>query len=813
MQLSELLLIILLFLTIAMMATGLGKHLRLPHTVLLVVMGLGVNLMAPLSPYGALISEFRLTHDLVLFVFLPGLIFDSALSLDARALLKDLIPVLVMAIPGMLISAVLVGLGLVFSVNLDLTVALLFGALISATDPVAVIALFKELGVNRRLTVLVEGESLLNDATAIVLFNILLAFVLSGEFLPGDLLTAATDFMKVFLGGVVIGVLLGLVMSELIVRLKQSGNSVVLVSTLIMAYLSFIVAEHGFQVSGVMSVLSSAICLSATGLPRLSGHTEQDIREFWTVVVLIFNSLLFIMIGLSVDIGSLLSYWEPVLWAVLAVAIARSVSIYGLIPLATFAFALPRIKLGSQHVMWWGGLKGGLAIAIVFSIPDSVADKQLLTELTLGVVLISLLVNASMLRPLLHWLKVDRLNDEEWLEWQQSKVQLKNSIDHVLHDFSSIHLLDGKLQSSVVSALRKNLQATESSLTEEQLLKQVHLQVLQTEEEELDRLNDIGLVNYYNYLNFKDILTKDKSKSIAELLAGPVGRQESKNPFLRFEMAMIKHLSEYEWTLGLLVKYQSVRFSNLIRHDIAGVLIAHEALLKLKQIEQGMPGRKLEALKTIYQTRLNRRQARLKQFGEVFPDFYHQYEYRLFQEVALLYALKYVTEEHERGKLSTKVFQRLEKSLIDAQKQLPPMTASLSLTKRDDWLDSVPLFSGLPRRVIKRLAQNARYISFLPEDTVFNEGDKGDSVYILVSGSVNVFKRNEAGESFHVAELRKGSFIGEHALSAQSIRTATVRAKTYITLLRLTANEVVTLSQDAPELAMRLRDAEFGHYA
>lgn len=813
MHLPELLLILLIFLMLAVMVTGLGKHLRLPYTVLLVIIGLGVNLLAPLSPYAALIAEFRLTHDLVLFVFLPGLIFDSALSLDARALLKDLMPVLVMAVPGMLISAVLVGLGLVFSVNLDMTVALLFGALISATDPVAVIALFKELGVNQRLTVLVEGESLLNDATAIVLFNILLVFIAQGEFLPSDILTAAIDFMTVFFGGIAVGVVLGLGLSELIVRLKQSGNSVVLVSTLIMAYLSFIIAEYNFHVSGVMSVLSAALCLSATGLPRLSGHTEQDIREFWTTVVLIFNSLLFIMIGLSVDIGSLLGSWKPVLWAMLAVSIARAVSIYGLIPLATSAFALPKIKLGSQHVMWWGGLKGGLAIAIVFSIPDSVADKPLLTELTLGVVMISLLVNASMLRPLLHWLKVDRLSEEEWLEWQQSKVQLKNAIDHVLHNFSSVHLLDGKLQSSVVSALRKNLQAGTSHLTEEQMLKQVHLQVLQSEEEELERLNDIGLVNYYNYLNFKDILTKDKARSIAELLLAPAVQPTSQNPFLRFEMAMIKYLSEYGWTLGLLVRYQSGRFSNLIRHDIAGVLLAHEALLKLKQLEQNQPERKLNALKSIYQTRLNRRQGRLKQLSEAFPDFYHQYEYRLFQEVALLYALEQITEEHERGKLSTKVFRRLEKSLIDAQKQLPTMTASLSLSKRNNWLDSVPLFSGLPKGVIRHLAKNAHYISFLPEDTVFNEGDKGDSVYVLVSGSVNVFKRNELGESFHVAELRKGSFIGEHALSAKSIRTATVRAKTYITLLRLTADEVVALSQDAPELAKRLRDAEFGHYA
>ncbi|MGR9045488.1 MAG: cation:proton antiporter [Gammaproteobacteria bacterium] len=813
MQLSELLLIILLFLTLAMVFAALGKHLHLPHTVLLVVIGLGINLLAPWTDYGEMLSKFRLTHDLVLFVFLPGLIFESALNLNARALLKDLIPVLVMAIPGMLISGVLVALGLVFSLNLDLTVALLFGALISATDPVAVIALFKELGVDRRLTVLVEGESLFNDATAIVLFNILLAFVASGEFMLTDTLAAAKDFAWVFLGGVLVGVLIGSLMSELIVRLRQGGSSIVLILTMIMAYFSFIVAEHSFHVSGVMSVLSTALCLSVMGVPRLSEQVEQSIREFWTVIVLIFNSLLFIMIGLSVDVVSLLGYWQPILWAVLAVAAARAVSIYGLIPLTTSIFDLPTVNLGSQHIMWWGGLKGGLAIAIVFSIPDSVVDKQLLTELTLGVVLISLLVNASVLRPLLRWLKVDRLSNEEWLELQQGMVDIKSSVEEVLRSFSNLHVLGDKIHSSVASELDRKLKPGGNvSMTEDQLLKRIHLQVLQTEEEELERLNDIGLVNYYTYMNFKDILRKDKNKNISEVLCGN-NRTEATNPFLQFEMAMIKYLSGYEWTLGLLVKYQSGRFSNLIRHDLAGVFIAHEALIRLKQFELSLPVKRYKAMKKLYQHRLQRRQGRLKKFSEVFPDFYHQYECRLFQEVALLYSLKRIFEEYQRGKLSVKVFRRLEKCLHDAQKQLPAITASLSLAKRDDWLDSMPLFSGLPRDVIKRLAQNARYISFLPEDTVFNEGDKGDSVYVLVSGSANVFKQNEAGQNCHVAELRRGSFIGEHALSARAVRTATIRAKTYITLLRLTTDEVVALAKEAPELQMRLQDAEFGRYA
>lgn len=812
MQISYLLSVVLVLLTVAMVIAGLTRHLRLPYTVLLVLMGLMINLASTLTDHMAFLGGFRLTHELVLFVFLPALIFESAMSLDARALLKDLVPVVVMAIPGMLISAFLVGLGLVVSLHVDWIVALLFGALISATDPVAVIALFKELGVSRRLAVLVEGESLFNDATAIVLFNIVLGFLLTGQYDWADSLSAVQDFIRVFIGGAGVGFVGGLLFSELMVRLAQSGRSIILVFTLIMAYSAFIVAEHIFHVSGVMSVLASALCFKIVGLPRLSGDHEHIVKEFWEIIVLIFNSLLFIMIGLSVDLFSLLGNWNPVLWAVMAVAVARAVSVYAFMPFTTYVFGLPKIYLTSRHIMWWGGLKGGLAVAIAFSIPDTVADKQLLKELTLGVVMVSMLVNASTLRPLMHWLKIDRLSNEEWLELQQGMIQLKYSVDDVLHSFANLHLLDSDIQNSVVFDLRKKLPSSDKPMSEDQQLKQLHLLALQAETDELARLHDIGLVNYYTYFNFQDLLRKDRAKTIEELLLIESAKDEN-NPFLRFEMSMIHFLSKYEWTLGWLIKYQSGRFSNLIRHDIAGVLMAHVALQKLKTADPNLSGDKLNIIKKIYRNRLHRRQGRLKRFGELFPDFYRQYENRLFQEVALLYSHKLVVEEYEQGKLSVKVFRRLEQCLFDAQKQLPAMTASLSLAKRDDWFDSVPLFSGLSREVIKRLAEQARYISFLPGDTLFNEGDKGDCIYILVSGSVNVFKQDEQGQSFHVAELRKGSFIGEHALSAKAVRTATVRAKTYITVLRLSVEQVVELSEQAPDLAGRLRDAEFGRYA
>ena len=180
MPLSESVLVIIGLLTLAIIAAGLFRNLPIPYTVLLVVLGLGLGELADVWPAISILQEFRLQPDLVFFGFLPALIFESGFNLNARQLIKDLVPVLVLAVPALLISTLLVGWGLSTVLGVPIMLALVFGALISATDPVAVVALFKELGAPLRLNVLVEGESLLNDATAIVVFGILLSMAVAG---------------------------------------------------------------------------------------------------------------------------------------------------------------------------------------------------------------------------------------------------------------------------------------------------------------------------------------------------------------------------------------------------------------------------------------------------------------------------------------------------------------------------------------------------------------------------------------------------------------------------------------------------------
>ncbi|WP_305906796.1 cation:proton antiporter [Methylomarinum sp. Ch1-1] len=804
MELSEILLVAFSLLFLAMVTAGLSRHLTVPYTVMLVILGMAINLAKSYIPFFPLLKNFHITSELVLFVFLPALIFEASLKIDARELLKNIWPVLLLAIPGMLISMLLVGIGLWFTLDVDIAVALLFGALISATDPVAVVAIFKNLGISKRLTVLVEGESLFNDATAIVLFNMILAMVLTPQFSYSNALPAIPEFFRVFLGGIGVGVVVALLMSELMVRLNHEDSSAPVVFSLIMPYFCFIFAEHAFEVSGVMAVLSAAICLNVAGLMRLSGETSDAVYTTWEVLVLICNSLLFLLIGMSIDIVVLAQYWQPIAFAVIAVTVARGIGVYGFLPMTIKLFRLPRVDVSSQHMMWWGGLRGGLAIAIVLTVPDTLAEKRLLFELTLGVVLVSLLINASTIRYLIRWRRIDGLAEGEKAELQQNLERVNNAVDAVLQQFSQMHLLDKELKLSIEHEMEQDLQSHSQDLNRSQRLELVRINAIDAEKDELELLQDIGLLNYYTYLTFRDLLHHDQARSSQQPKKRNDNLAEAKNIFVRSEWRIINFLGQHDWTQSLLTKYQELRFSNRLQHDIAGVLLAHAALRLLKEQEHFLDPYQYHRLRNVYQDRLRRRQLRLRTFAEHYSDFYHQYENVLFQRVALKYSLKLINDEHEEGKISTKVYNHIGKRLHVALKKLPMMKTALSLNRRDDWINHVSLFKGLPEQELEKLAGNAQYVNFLSGDTIFNEGDKGHAIYILVGGRLNVFKLNQHGQNQHLAELREGCVVGEHALFEESRRSATVVAKTYATLLRLTIKDITQLSKVLPELQSRL---------
>lgn len=802
MPLSETILVLMGLLTVAMIAAVICRNIPVPYTVFLVILGLVLGAFARQKPEFELLMNFQLTPDLVLFIFLPALIFESAIKLDARLLLKDIAPVLVLAIPALLISAAIIGGGLWLLQDFNIIYALLFGALISATDPVAVITLFKELGAPQRLATLVEGESLLNDATAIVLFNILLGLAVSTEFGMADINYAVLEFFRVFFGGLLVGVVIGLVLSELLYRLR-AGISAYLIMSIVLAYSSFAIAEHILHVSGVMAVVAAAVALGIFGVSRIPQNERETVDETWDVISLICNSLLFLLVGLSVDVSRLINHLDSIAIAIFLVLVARAAGVYTMVPATTRLFSLPKVSRGEQHIMWWGGLKGGLAIAIVLSIPVDMPGRESLIYITLGVVLFSLLVNASTIRPLMHKLGFDRFDGDEIAELKHGLSQSQQYAEQILDSFYSAKLISRSTQELIQKKTRQIFHAGVEKYDADIELRQVQITALRMEMQELKHLYDIGFLQYYTYLSIKNTLQHDRDIIFAKDSDTNSGKDKV-NIFLRMETAFIKQFREINRAANLLARYQYLRFAQSLQRDIAGILICEKVIQQLEQMDGFKPELK-QSVVDRYRKRSERRMQRLHSIAENFPDFYLRYETRLFAKVALVAAEFFIEEAHHNGEIGSKVFTNIERRIRKAIDGLQGISDPAPKLRPHDLIGMVPLLSGLSTDVLQRLSDSAKSVTYLAGDQVIGQGERGDSLYIITRGMVNVYRDGHEDEP--LAQLRDGDFFGEMALLELQVRTANVKAAQPTTLMRLNRNEVLSLAEQEPELKVRLEQA------
>ncbi|MCF7790741.1 MAG: sodium:proton antiporter [Victivallales bacterium] len=389
------------------------KKLKFPFTIGLVVIGIVFAGIVENVEVFRVAEDISLSHDIIFFIILPTLIFEAAVNIDSRLLVKNLPPVCILAIPGLIISTVIIGIFMTSFTPLLLGPAMLFGALISATDPVAVIALFKEIGAPRRLTMLVDGESLFNDATAIVVFNIIMAVVASGIALNLETLASAVlSFLYVFFGGLFVGLFIGFFITKFINLSKGQPLIQVALST-ITAYAAFVIAEHYLKVSGVMSTLAAGLTVSWYGSTSFSTEVKEYMEQFWEFAAFAANSFIFLLLGVS-EWRLLIGHGHSdylALYLLITIAIvtfARAVVVYGLIPLLKLLPKYERINKNYQTVIFWGGLRGAVPLALVLSLSPVFKNHQYITEYTLGVVLFTLLIQGTTTKPLMSFLGLNR---------------------------------------------------------------------------------------------------------------------------------------------------------------------------------------------------------------------------------------------------------------------------------------------------------------------------------------------------------------------------------------------------------------------
>jgi CPA1 family monovalent cation:H+ antiporter len=369
-------------LLIAVIVGIITRRLRVPYTVGLVLIGLALSLRGQ--------SDVDFPPELFLALLVPPLVFEAAFHLNIEDLRYDIAPILALAIPGVLITTALVGLVVTLGTGSPLSLTLVFGALVAATDPVAVVALFRSLGVPKRLQVLLEGESLFNDGTAIVLFNLMITIAITGHF---SLIDSLSEFFVVSGGGLMIGLLLGVIFSQLTRRIDDPLIETTL--TGVLAFGAYLVAEE-IHVSGVLAVVAAGLVAGNVGPRGMSPSTRVLVFNFWEILAFLANSLVFLLIGLQIDLYALVANWQFIMWAIFAVLAARAVGVYGL---SWVGHGIPgRYK----HVLYWGGLRGAISLALAISLPASLGPlRSDIQTMAFGVVLFTLLVQGLTMRPLI----------------------------------------------------------------------------------------------------------------------------------------------------------------------------------------------------------------------------------------------------------------------------------------------------------------------------------------------------------------------------------------------------------------------------
>ncbi len=373
----------------------LADRLRIPYTAALVAGGLvlGVLPFGPISPLDPANRPHWLTPDVILIVFLPALVFEGSVKLNVRELLRDWMPLLILANVGVVLATLVTGCLVFWWDGLPLLVSFLFGAIISATDPISVLAIFKNWRIDPRLSLIIESESLLNDGTAAALFQIILAGILAGHL---NLIRGVGAFLLEVIGGAALGIVLGYAASKITARIDDPQIEITL--TTLVAYGSYLLAYH-LHLSGIIATASAGLVVGNIGKPGMSPQTKTALQAFWEYLAFVMNSVIFLLIGLEVHVASLIRSYDLVLFAVAAVLIGRALSVYLLVP-ASNAIA-ESIPFRWQHVLFWGGLRGALALALALSLETSFPQRARLLDLTFGVVVFSILVQALTLKPLL----------------------------------------------------------------------------------------------------------------------------------------------------------------------------------------------------------------------------------------------------------------------------------------------------------------------------------------------------------------------------------------------------------------------------
>ena len=513
---------IFILMTIATAVAVAVKHIRIPYTIALVLVGLFMGFFHIIEP-------IALTEHLVLFIFLPALLFEAAWNLDVKHLKSSVNAIAIFASIGVATAIFIIGFLIHQFLGMPWLLSLIFGAIVAPTDPVSVVAIMKKLHLDHKLASLVEGESLFNDGTSVVFFKLLLALLINfGLSIPqanleAYLTSGLVQFIIVVGGGALLGSLVGLTFS--VITKFFNDHLLELTFTTITAYGSFLLAESfavpgkipGLHLSGVVATVAAGLIMGNYGKHTgMSASTKIVISSFWEYAAFFMNSLIFLLIGLEIEINSLASHWFEILIAIGAVLASRVFCIYffsGTMNLTKLA----KINFSWQHILVMSGLRGALSMALVLSISRDLISPELRETIILmvfGVVLFTLLAQGLTVSSVIKFLGLGKASSPELNKYQNLKAQIRTAKAGLI----KLHKMkeEGEVLVPVEKDLREELEAEIEKLSKSldelhisnELLKlearlEAKTQILQLRKALTDDIASTGALNNENATNLK----------------------------------------------------------------------------------------------------------------------------------------------------------------------------------------------------------------------------------------------------------------------------------------------------------------------
>lgn len=781
----------------------LANRLSVPYTVVLAVLGLGLGALAssdisiggPLGDFLHALESFNLSSDAFFYVFLPTLLFNAALRVDVRRLMDDVWPVFLLAVVAVIVCTAVVGFAVNAVSGFELLACLLLGAIVATTDSAAVVAIFRDIGAPQRLTIIVEGESLLNDAAAIVIFWLLLNMITGVQ--EPTIAGATWAFLKGLIGGLIVGFVAARIFVVIIGALRDLILAEITL-TLTLAYSAFIVSNVYFDVSGVVAVVTAAMVLSSEGRTRITPGAWGNLLQTWRQLDFWGTSLIFTFAAMLAPRAlAELQIADIRLIAVVFVGtlVARIIVLYGIMPAFNMLGVARPVSNRYNAVLIWGGLRGAMTVALALAISENtmLSDeiRRFVFVLAVGYVLCTLVLQAPTLRWLIKLLGLNELSAREGVVRDRvmalSRERIRTKVGAVAHDMGLGSVFDtGNAMRGVSEATDTRAAALD---TKDGL--RAGLLTLANREGEL----------YLDYFQ-RGLL----DRRIADMMRAESGRLLDRTKLRGPEGYISASLRSYAisrkfrralWIqrrFHLQAPLESAiadRFETLL---VTGFVISDLRGINRELINPLLGEEVASALERILADREAATQSALEALELQYPAYADSLRARYLERMALEYEDAEYKAQFNQSMISSEIYEDLQEGRRNRQRTLdqrPSLDLGLKLQMM---IKNVEFFRELDDKGTRALVRLLYPELAVPGERIIAEGEKGDCMYFIASGEVEVILPQTT------IELKQGDVFGEIALVTNELRTADVTAKGYVTLLVLRRKDFQVLTRSVPRL-------------